>query len=198
MLHEQNCCEGMHMNKGVIMHKKNSHCSYCGTRFSAADLWPRKCTNCGSTTYLNPLPVAVVLQPVADGIIVIRRNTEPQKGTLTLPGGYIDAGETWQEAGRRELLEETGIDTGGNELMLYDVQNGLDDTLVVFGLAEQQPRDSMRPFTSEETQEVVLIDRPIELGFAMHTRVVARYFAEQAGLRGDPGEEKRPTVRRRH
>lgn len=179
------CCTRMHVKKGAIMQKKNSHCSYCGTRFSATDLWPRKCTICCNTTYLNPLPVVVVLLPVAGGIIVIRRNTEPQKGTLTLPGGYIDAGETWQEAGRRELLEETGIDTGGGEIRLYDVQNGLDETLVVFGLAEQQPRNCLRPFTSEETQEVVLIDRPIELGFAMHTRVVARYFAEQAELRGD-------------
>ena len=74
----------------------------------------------------------------------------------------------------------------GSEIRLYDVQNGLDETLVVFGLAEQQPRSCLRPFSSEETQEVVLIDRPIELGFAMHTRVVARYFAEQAELRGCP------------
>ncbi len=161
------------------MQLKNSHCSFCGSRFSGQSSWPRTCPACGNTTYLNPIPVAVVLVPLDSGVVLIRRNTEPQKGTLTLPGGYIDLGETWQEAGQRELLEETGIEIDAGGLRLYDVMNGLDGTLVVFGLAEEQPRSSLRPFSSAETQEVVLIDRPIELGFAMHTEVVRRFFAER-------------------
>jgi ADP-ribose pyrophosphatase YjhB (NUDIX family) len=161
------------------MHLKNSHCSFCGTGFPAAAPWPRTCPACGHTTYLNPLPVAVVLLPVGSGVIVIRRNTEPQKGTLTLPGGYIDSGETWQEAASRELLEETGISVAPADIGLYDVQNGLDDTLVVFGLAAWQPRSVFHPFSSAETQEVVLIEEPMELGFAMHTRVVGRFFRER-------------------
>ncbi len=160
------------------MQVKNSHCSFCGAGFMATQPWPRRCPACGNTTYLNPVPVAVVLVPVGEGLVVIRRNIEPRKGTLTLPGGYIDLGETWQEAGIREVREETGIDIGG-ELALYDVMNGFDGTLVVFGLAPIQPHGVLRPFSSKATQEVVLIDRPIELGFPMHTQVVARYFAGQ-------------------
>lgn len=160
------------------MPKRNSHCSFCGTRFPVPEPWPLTCRACGNKTYLNPLPVVVVLLPTDNGLVVIRRNIDPQKGTLTLPGGYLDLGETWQEGARRELLEETGIDIAASEIRLYDVQNGLDDTLVIFGLAENQPRAVLKPFTSEETQEVLLIDRPVELGFVMHTRVVARYFAE--------------------
>jgi len=159
------------------MHDKNSHCSFCGAAFPGPETWPRACSRCGNTTYLNPLPVVVVLVPVADGLVVIRRNTEPQKGTLTLPGGYLDLGETWQEGGRREVLEETGIDLSCSEILLYDVQNGLDDTLVVFGLAEDHPKRVLEPFTSTETQEVALIEGPAELGFAMHTAVAARFFA---------------------
>jgi ADP-ribose pyrophosphatase YjhB (NUDIX family) len=161
------------------MPDKNSHCSYCGEGFPERMPWPRLCAACGNTSYLNPLPVVVMLVPVAGGIVVIRRNTEPQKGTLTLPGGYIDLGETWQEGGERELLEETGIDLAGGAIRLYDVMNGLDGTLVVFGLADEQPFDCLKPFSSEETQEVVLIDGPTELGFTMHTDVVGRYFAEK-------------------
>ncbi|KAF0215459.1 MAG: hypothetical protein FD174_4126 [Geobacteraceae bacterium] len=159
------------------MHEKNSHCSFCGSRFSPADIWPRRCRACGGKTYLNPLPVAVVLLPVAEGLVVVRRNTEPQKGTLTLPGGYIDFGETWQEAGSRELLEETGIEIAGSELRLYDALNGLDGTLVIFGLAKKRPLNCLKPFTSGETQEVTLIYGPTELGFELHTRIVAGYFA---------------------
>lgn len=163
------------------MYEKNSHCSYCGTPFGASQPWPRRCRGCGHASYLNPLPVAVVLIPVGSGLVVIRRNTEPAKGTLTLPGGYIDYGETWQEAASREAREETNINVSPEELRLYDVMNGLDGTLVVFGLAALRPPDSLPGFTSEETQEVVLIEGPTELGFSMHTEIAARFFAEARG-----------------
>lgn len=156
---------------------KNSHCSFCGTRFTS-DLWPRKCRACGNTTYLNPLPVVVALVPVGNGLVVVRRNIEPSKGNLTLPGGYVDLNETWQEGAIRELQEETGITISVDKIRLYDVQNGLDDTLVIFGLAARLPLERLQPYHSKETQEVTLIDRPVELGFPNHTRIVARYFAE--------------------
>ena len=166
------------------MHEKNSHCSFCGNRFPEAASWPRRCPACGNASYLNPIPVAVVLVPAAAGLVVIRRNIEPRAGTLTLPGGYIDLGETWQEAGAREVGEETGITIESGALRLYDVMNGFDGTLVVFGLAAHVPSGAVRPFSSAETREVLVIDRPIELGFTMHTQVVARYFAERWGGRG--------------
>lgn len=160
------------------MLKKNSHCSFCGARF-ITETWPRKCHICGQTSYLNPLPVVVALLPIAGGLVVVRRNIEPRKGTLALPGGYVDLNETWQEGAIREVREETGIVIGAGDVHLYDVQNGLDDTLVIFGLATPLPHDRLKPFQSKETQEVTLIDRPVELGWPNHTRIVARYFAEQ-------------------
>jgi len=156
----------------------HKHCGYCGAPFITAS-WPRKCEQCGHTSYRNPIPVVVVILPVGDGIIVIRRGIEPAKGTLTLPGGYMNIRETWQEAGAREVLEETGIDVAPGDIGLYEVMNGLDDTVVIYGLAKKQPESVVRPFRSDETEEVVLIGEPRELGFPMHTEVVERYFAEK-------------------
>lgn len=158
---------------------QHSHCSYCGKAFPPAASWPRHCHGCGNTSYQNPIPVAVVLLPAGDGVVVIRRGIEPARGTLTLPGGYMGIGETWQEAAARELEEETGIAIAARDIVLYDVMNGLDNTLVIIGLAKRQPAEVCRPFSSEETMEVVLIRQPQELGFAMHTRVVERFFAER-------------------
>jgi len=162
-----------------MRHVKNSHCSYCGTKYPSGVGWPRQCPGCSNRSYQNPLPVVVLLVPVDGGLVGIRRNIEPQKGTLTLPGGYLDLGESWQEGGKRELFEETGIGIAAGDLRLFDVMNGLDGTLIVFGLAAPQPIGVLQPFSSEETQEVLLIDRPVALGFTMHTQVVARYFEEK-------------------
>lgn len=158
------------------MRLKNLHCSYCGEVFPDKLPWPRECSACGNRSYLNPLPVVVAIVPIGKGLVVVRRNIEPQKGTLTLPGGYLDSGETWQEGVRRELLEETGITVPVSDFTLYDVASGLDNTVVILGLSVQQPITALLPFSSEETEEVLLIDRPLELGFPLHTEIVKRYF----------------------
>jgi len=164
------------------MFKINSHCSYCGASFPVAGLWPVTCRSCGNTNYLNPIPVVVLLVPMGKGLLVARRNIEPQKGTLVLPGGYLDLGETWQEGAVRELFEETGILIPAAEISLYDVQNGLDNTLVIGGLAARQPLSCLQPFSSSETQEIALIEAPVELGFPLHNHWVRKYFAEMGQL----------------
>jgi ADP-ribose pyrophosphatase YjhB (NUDIX family) len=160
------------------MHEKNSCCTYCGTRYPDAETWPITCRTCGNTNYLNPLPVVVLLVPVGEGLVVARRNIEPRKGTLVLPGGYLDLGETWQEGAQRELFEETGIQISPDEICLYDVSNGLDNTLVISGLAAHQPLSCLKPFSSSETQEIALITGPVELGFPLHNLLIRRYFTE--------------------
>ncbi|HEY1930642.1 MAG TPA: NUDIX hydrolase [Acetobacteraceae bacterium] len=47
-----------------------------------------------------------------DSVLLVRRGKPPNVGSWTLPGGAQEVGETAEEAGRRELLEETGITVG--------------------------------------------------------------------------------------
>ena len=55
--------------------------------------------------------VGVTGAVVQDGkVLYVRRNYAPNKGTWTLPGGYANHDETLDEAVRRELREETGLE----------------------------------------------------------------------------------------
>ncbi len=45
-----------------------------------------------------------------NGVVLVRRKNEPYKGSLALPGGFVEYGERVEEALRREIKEETGLD----------------------------------------------------------------------------------------
>jgi len=45
-----------------------------------------------------------------DGIVLIKRDIEPFKGKFALPGGHVNLGEAPEDAAKRELKEETGLD----------------------------------------------------------------------------------------
>jgi ADP-ribose pyrophosphatase YjhB (NUDIX family) len=163
------------------MFTQHSHCSYCGHPFEIDQAWPRLCAACGNTSFVNPLPVSVVLLPVDAGLLVVRRNIEPQIGRLALPGGYINRGESWQQAGARELWEETGIVIQPESLREFRVKSAPGyNTLLVFGLAKLMRAADLPPFIpNEETQDIGVLTVPQELAFATHTEALREYFASR-------------------
>ncbi len=162
--------------------RKNSHCSYCGEPFADAP-WPRQCSRCGNRSYLNPLPVSVVLLPVGDdGLLLIRRAIAPREGMLALPGGFIGVGESWQEAGAREVREETGITVDAAAVRLFDVRSAPDGTVLIFGIAEPVRAEADLPefVANHETSEMVVAREPVELAFPLHTQTAERFWRERA------------------
>lgn len=164
----------------TILHQKDFYCCYCGTAFTADAPYPKRCARCGNTAYSNPLPVSVVLLPVdGDGLLLVKRVQEPAAGKWGLPGGFIETGETWQEAGAREVLEETGFTVNPAEICLFDTRSAPDGTLLVFGLAPSLPSAVLPNFRpSPETSAVRVMAGPGELAFSTHTETAARYWKE--------------------
>ena len=86
-------------------------CSQCGaplrSRVPAGDNLPRYvCDACGMIHYQNPRLV-VGCVPEHDGrILLCRRAIEPRRGYWTVPAGFMENGETLQQAAARESHEE--------------------------------------------------------------------------------------------
>lgn len=69
-----------------------------------------KCLDCSFEFFLNAAAAVGVLVSGPDGrIVLLRRAKEPGRGKLGIPGGFVDAMESFETAARREVLEETGL-----------------------------------------------------------------------------------------
>jgi 8-oxo-dGTP diphosphatase len=70
-------------------------------------------------TYRNPSPTADIIIELIDRperpIVLVERQNEPFGWAI--PGGFIDEGETVEQAARREALEETGLEVSLVELL---------------------------------------------------------------------------------
>lgn len=88
------------------------YCPRCGAaalRPGGPKLW--HCSNCGFELYLNVATAVAALICDREGrLLIVVRAQEPQKGTWDLPGGFADPGESAEEAVRREVAEELGLE----------------------------------------------------------------------------------------
>ena len=79
--------------------EKFAFCPVCGSsHFTTDSVKSKKCDNCGFEYFVNPASSNAAFILDNEGrLLVERRLREPAKGTLDLPGGFADAGETAEE-----------------------------------------------------------------------------------------------------
>ena len=82
------------------------------------------CQKCGSiiSVYRNPIPTVDIIIKVHGGIVLIKRKNPPYGWAL--PGGYIDYGESAENAAVREAKEETSLEI--EDLRLLSVYSAPD------------------------------------------------------------------------
>ena len=68
------------------------------------------CLNCSFIFYQDPKVVAGTIFTLEEKIVLLKRGVEPAMGKWVFPGGYVDRGESVQEAAIRETKEESQMD----------------------------------------------------------------------------------------
>ncbi|MFZ5957431.1 NUDIX hydrolase [Pseudomonas sp. QL9] len=159
-------------------------CSQCGAsvslRIPSGDNRPRYvCDSCQTVHYQNPRIVAGCL-PVWEGrILLCRRAIAPRQGYWTLPAGFMENGETMEQAAARETLEEACARVSGLQLYtLFDLPHI--SQLYVFFRAELTDLDFA---AGEESLEVQLFDESeipwSELAFPTVGRTLECYLGDR-------------------
>jgi ADP-ribose pyrophosphatase YjhB (NUDIX family) len=105
-------------------------CSECGARLPVDEIAIRGqcvvCAVCAKSHYHNPRVTVGCLAHYESQILMCRRAEEPARGLWSIPSGYLECGETLEEATARETFEETGVRVDPAKLELYDIINMTD------------------------------------------------------------------------
>lgn len=150
------------------------YCPKCGSpRFTINNMKSKICEVCHFIYYFNSCAATVALIVNEDGeLLVSTRAHEPAKGTLDLPGGFVDMYETGEEAIIREVKEETNLDIIGVHY-LYSIPN-----IYIYSGFEVHTLDLFYLCKVEDTSNIKAEDDVAKLEFIK----IAKLDAEKFGL----------------
>jgi NAD+ diphosphatase len=93
-------------------HRSHRFCSACGQESALAEAgWQRRCTACGTSHFPRTDPVVIMLVTRGNETLIGRSPGWPE-GMYSCLAGFMEPGETFEAAVRREVAEETGIRVG--------------------------------------------------------------------------------------
>lgn len=166
------------------MSRSVAACPHCAAPFEQ----PLVCDRCDWRWYANPKPAAgtIVERSGTAGepeVLLLRRAVEPGLGDWDLPAGYLEPGESVEEAACRETAEEAGFEVQLVELIgIYTSRPG-NAISAVFLARPAEPGASVRPDAeSSDHAWVTRADVPAWLP-RMAFRSMATALADWAGGR---------------
>lgn len=163
-------------------------CSHCaspiGKRVPPGDNLPRfVCDACQAVHYENPKIVAGCIPEWSGRILLCRRAIEPRLGFWTFPAGFMELGESTEQAARRETLEEATAVVQRCQLYSVVSMPRISQVYMVFRATLAAPEFS--PGT--ESLEVELFDPDKipwgDMAFPVIDRILRRYVADAAAGR---------------
>jgi|DewCreStandDraft_4_1066084.scaffolds.fasta_scaffold01931_22 ADP-ribose pyrophosphatase YjhB (NUDIX family) len=127
------------------------------------------CVNCNRFFYNNPLVAVAAVCFIDDGIVFVKRKYNPCKGLWTLPGGFVETGETTEAALKRELKEETGLVAKKVEFIkVMTVRTGIFKTLVLIGYKVTLKKGKLTAGDDAADVKVIKINKLPVITFSAH------------------------------
>lgn len=175
-------------------HRRHGFCANCGgaTR-SASGGWRRDCAACGTQHFPRTDPVVIMLSVRGDRCL-LGRQARFQPGMYSCLAGFVEPGETIEDAVRRETMEEAGIRTGRvrylasqpwpfpSSLMIGCLAEALDEELVV----DQVELEDARWFTRAEVAAMLAGTHPDGLSapkpFAIAHHILKAFVEDGEGF----------------
>lgn len=165
--------------------REKTFCPYCAGKLiqtfceGALRLF---CRSCEEPIYENPIPAAcLVVVDSQERVLLVKRSVEPKKGFWCLPGGFMELGETPEQAALRELEEETGL-KGRIERLLGVYANPSTQYHTVLMVGYLVKRFFGTPFAGDDAEDVACFhfrDLP-EIAFDSHMNFIRIYYAAYA------------------
>jgi NAD+ diphosphatase len=130
------------------------YCPKCGNSGFAPDTEKSlKCRSCGLRYFINmAASVAAIIRNSANEVLFTVRKHDPSAGMLDLPGGFVDLGETAEDAVVREIYEELNLKVNNMEFV------GTFTNKYIYGDIEYQTLDLVFNCSVESFQELRVAD----------------------------------------
>lgn len=140
------------------------YCPKCGSNeFFVSSPISKKCDACGFEFYKNPaIGVGALIFDDKNRLLAVQRAKNPAKGTLAFVGGFVDIGETLEQAVIREAKEELGLDITPKKMIASFpnsyIYQGMDQYPLDFFFLCHAPNISQLTLQQSEILEAVWID----------------------------------------
>jgi NAD+ diphosphatase len=97
----------------IAWHRRHRFCANCGAPTDSADGGhERVCPNCGAHHFPRTDPCVIVRVVDPQDRLLLGRQASWPEGRFSVLAGFVEPGETLEEAVRREVLEESGVTVG--------------------------------------------------------------------------------------
>lgn len=158
------------------------YCCHCGRKTTIIEIEGRKrayCENCDLVLYQNPIPsVAILAINEKNEILLTQRAVEPGKGYWCLPGGFIELGESAEEAVIRELKEETNLDCDHIRLLTADsVIKGYWGDILILGYSVTLTSSEVIPGDDAEAARFFDLRNRPDLIFPVHENLLNKFLS---------------------
>jgi len=162
-------------------------CLYCGGTMKCnfvehENVSRMVCSTCGWVHYCNPVVLVGCLVAYESKLLLIRRGTEPQLGRWAIPTGFVETGETPEQAAAREVYEETSVKVNAQELNIFGV--GYIHQMNQIYLFYRGVAASEKTMPTREASESVFVherDMPwSEMAYPHVNRSLLQYFSDQS------------------